>query len=424
MENRQKNRDSIEEIHVLDYVDVLIKSRWVIIRNVFLTAVLVALISLLLPRKYDGITTLMPPQEQENSSVAGMLSDVAVPGLAMPSSTSFTEILVEMLKSRSVGERVLNRRFSCRGDTIPLLDCLHAATVETGLLLLHSDIAQFSMSKQGIITIKITLSDPQLAADVANAFVEELDRINQEKSVSRAKNSRIYIESQLRETEEKLNAAARALASFQQEHKAVSLEEQTRAMIQSAAEIKGQIDAKIVELGVLLQTRKPENVQVIRVRRELEELQQRYEAMQYGETSLDMMEGEFLPFSNMPELGLQLAELTREAKVQETVWQLLNQQYYQAKIDEARDTPTVQVLDVAVPSTMASSPNRKALVLVFTLLSFVFSVVWAFGCEYVSNLDDHPEDKQRLERIFGELKKDWQTIRARFGKKDRTGRAG
>jgi hypothetical protein len=68
---------------------------------------------------------------------------------------------------------------------------------------------------------------------------------------------------------------------------------------------------------------------------------------------------------------------------------------------------------------MASSPNRKLLVLVFGMLSFVFSVVWAFSREYYSRLENHPEEKQRLERIFGELRKDWQTIKARFVKRDR-----
>jgi len=411
------NQDSqkVIEIHLLDYVRVLVQNRWIIARNFGMTVVLIILISFILPRKYVAVTTLMPPQEQEKLSMTSVLSEVSVPGLTLPNNASTAEILLEILKSRSVGEKVLQQHFVCKKDTLPLYRCLKFSSVEMGLLRMRK-IALFMLSKQGIITIAVELGNRQLAADVANAYAEALDQVNQEKSVSRAKNSRIYIESQLRETQAKLAEASRRLADFQQQNKAVSLEEQTKSAIQQAGEVKGQIIAKEVQLGVMAQTMKAENPVVIRAQRELEELKREYSALQFGSGKNEKPDdGEFyLPFSDVPSIGLQLAELMREAKVQETVWQLLNQQYYQAKIQEARDTPTVQVLDVATPPIIPSSPKRKVLVAVFGLLSIVLSIFWIFVQRYYAGLADRPEEKQRVDSILNEFRRDYQLLRSKL----------
>jgi len=399
---------------LLDYIEVLVRYRWMIIRNVVVSVILVALFSFLLPRKYLAVTTLMPPQEQDESSMSSLLSEVSVPGLPLPKISSSSEVLVEILNSRSVGQRVLQKTFPCGKDSLPLFKCLKFPSVEIGLMKMRKNV-RATTSPNGIITIAVELGDPQLAADVANAYVEALDEINQEKSVSRAKNSRIYLESQLKETEQKLDEATRKLARFREKHGAVSLEEQMKVAIQTAGELKGQIIAKEVQIGVMLQTMKPQNPLVIRAQKELQELKRRYAELQDGTKGKKSTHSEFyLPFDQVPEIGLQLAELTREVKVQETVWELLNQQYYRAKIQEARDTPTVQVLDSAVPPIFPSSPKRKRLILVLGLLSLLFSIFWIYSLDYYKRLDASPEKKQRILQLKNEIQKDLLWIKKRF----------
>ncbi|MBN2357483.1 hypothetical protein JXO59_15325, partial [candidate division KSB1 bacterium] len=270
--------------------------------------------------------------------------------------------------------------------------------------------------KKGIITISVRMGTPQLAADVTNAYIEELDAVNQEKGVSRAKNSRVYIESQLRETEMKLTEATHRLADYQRGHRAISLEEQTKAAIDQVAELKGKIIAKQVEIGVMRQGMKEENPLLVRAKRELTEMQNRYDALQYGDAGVESKEF-YLPFTQVPEVGIQLAELLREAKVQETVWELLNQQYYQTKIEEARDTPTVQALDSAVPPMHKSSPRRALLMVVFGLLSVFATIGYIFVQEYRKKLHERPEEKAQWQSMGEMLKSDWQWIRQRIGRK-------
>ena len=158
---------------------------------------------------------------------------------------------------------------------------------------------------------------------------------------------------------------------------------------------------------------KAQNPLVIRAQSELDELKRRYAELQFGDTEVATDDAEFyLPFVDVPEVALQLAELIREVKVQETVWQLLNQQYYQAKIEEARNTPTVQVLDSAAPPPFPSSPNKKAYVIVFGLLSIVLTILWVLLTFYWDELKQKPEKQQRLEHLRRELGKDKSILKS------------
>ena len=209
-------------------------------------------------------------------------------------------------------------------------------------------------------------------------------------------------------TEEKLGTASKELVAFQEQNKAVSLEEQTEAAIKEAGELKGNIIAKEVELGVALQSLKPDHISIIKLRKELEELNKQYNYLQYGDDNNPEKQKEFyIPFSNVPEIGLELARLTRNVKVQETVWELLNQQYYHAKIQEARDTPTIEVLDIAVVPETRSKPKRKLLVLVGGFLAIMFNIFWVFAKDFYEKLKSDPTSSHKTNNIVNSLKSDF-----------------
>ncbi|MBC7185962.1 MAG: hypothetical protein H5U38_02905, partial [Calditrichaeota bacterium] len=364
------------QLDLVELVGRLVTKRWLIVRNAVVACLAVGVLSFLLPRRYTAVTTLLPPAEMQQSALHGMLAELPAVPLSLPKATTPAALFVEILKSRSVREMVLQRTFATKKRQAPLLKLLRAKSPEAGLARLQRCTTVYA-SEQGVITIKVEMPEAQLAADVANAMVEALDRVNREKSVSRAKNSRVYIEQQLALTEQKLQEASQALAEFQQTHKAIALEEQTKAAIESAGDLKGRIIAKQVELGTLRLTMRPDNPQVVMAQRELEEMQARYNALQFGEDSGSARNAEvYIPIAQLPEVARQLAALIREVKVQETVWELLNQQYYQAKIQEARDTPTVQQLDRAVPPERPSKPRRLLLMVVAGVVTGVLSMLW------------------------------------------------
>lgn len=403
------------EIDLLDYLNVLVGRRRMIVRNTLVAAILAAIVSLILPQKFQAVTTLLPPDDRDNSLLGTLVADGVLPLLGMPGGvTNGSLLFVEILRSRTVGEGVLQAGYSYRGRQQTLMEIWETDRLSDALRRLHAS-TRISSNDQGIVSIAVELNDPSLAAQVANRFVAELDRVNREKSVSRAKSSRIYIEEQLRLTQQDLEKAQQALADFQRRNKALSLTAQTEALIERAAEIKATIMALEVERDVLLKTHKPTSPQVLQTETRLAELRKQYKELQFGNGTApgedDAEKDVFIPFTELPELGRHLANLTREVKVQEKVWELLTQQFHQAKIQEARDTPTVQVLDVAVPPEHRSRPKRKVMVLVAAFATLTFSIVWAFVGEYRQRVRQHWESSEKWERLVTQLRDDLDKVR-------------
>jgi len=415
------NQNNYQEIDLLDYLKVLIKHRKMIIRNVFIVALLVAIISFFLPKTYMAVTTILPPEDTQSTGILTSFSNSPLANLILKETSTTSDLFVEIIKSRSVFDGVLKKKFIYKkhkknAQKRPLLQIIKGKSIENGRKKLASRV-HVKASPEGIISVEVELNDRYLAADVANAVVSELDKINKEKSTSRAKNSRIYIENQLKLTEEKLKKASKELVIFQEKYKAVSLAEQTKTAIERAGELKGKILAKNVELGVALQTMKPDNVIVAQLKKEIEELEKQYNYLQYGDSvALEEQKEFYIPFAEVPGVGLELARLMREVKVQETVWELLNQQYYQAKIQEARDTPTIQVLDEAVPPELRAKPKRKLLVLIGSFLALILSIFWAFTSEYIEQVKSDSTNYHKTREITEDIKSDWEGIKKYFSR--------
>jgi len=430
---KNSKEDNYQEIDLLDYLFVIVRRWKSIARNVAIIVLLVIIISFLLPKSYTARTTILPPDDTNSAGLLSALSNSPLSNLLLTETSTTSDLFVEILKSRSVLDGVLQDKYEFPKDkkdkknldSLTLLEIFDLESLEKARKKLFKK-ASVTASQEGIVQVDVELHHPQLAADVANGFVRHLDEINKKKTSSKAKNSRIYIEIQLKLTEEKLTAASEKLAKFQEKYKAVSLEEQTKAAIEEAGVLKGNIIVKEVEIGVAKQTMKPDNVIIIKLKKELEELHKQYNYLQYGnDESLENKKEFYIPFADVPGVGLELANLLRDVKVQETVWQLLNQQYYHAKIQEARDTPTIQVLDEAVPPEMRSKPKRKILIFVGSFLALLFSIFFAFTAEFFERLKTDSSSSQKTEEIIGNLQSDWIGIKNKFNtilkrKKDST----
>ena len=422
LNNIMKNskEENYQEIDLLDYLFVIVRRWKTIARNVIIAVLAVAVISFLLPKYYTARTTILPPEDTKSAGLLSALSNSPLSNLLLTETSTTSDLFVEILKSRSVLDGVLMDEYAFsknkeNPDSLSLLEILGLKSLEKARKKLHKKVS-ITASQEGIVQIDVELKNPQLAADVANGFAKHLDEINMEKTSSKAKNSRIYIKNQLKLTEEKLTAASEKLAQFQKKYKAVSLEEQTKAAIEEAGVLKGNIIAKEVKIGVALQTMKQDNVIIIKLKKELEELQKQYNYLQYGNgESLENKKEFYIPFADVPGVGLELANLLREVKVQETVWGLLNQQYYHAKIQEARDTPTIQVLDEAVPPEMRSKPKRKLLILVGGFLALLFSIFFAFTAEFLERLKTDTSSSGKMEKMIDGVKKDWQGMKNGLG---------
>jgi uncharacterized protein involved in exopolysaccharide biosynthesis len=356
---------------------------------------LATIVAFLLPKRYESTTRLMPPDPQGGSGIA-MLAAMAssnkgtgaglsgLGGLAgdLLGMKSSSALFVDILHSRTVEDRLIER--------FDLRKVYWARYWEDARKALAKNTEIDEDRKSGVITLTVRDRDPNRAAQLAQGYVEELNRLVADVSTSSARRERIFIEQRLATVRKELDRAEQEFSQFASKNSAIDIKEQTKAMVESGAVLQGQLIAAQSELQGLEQIYTPNNVRVRSLKARVAELEHQLQKLS-GDSSAPSLDGNadnlYPPIRQLPLLGVRWAELYRETKIQETVYELLTQQYELARIQEAKEIPTVKVFDVAdVPETK-SSPHRLLIMLLSTFLALAGGAVWLLGIAVWQEVD-------------------------------------
>ncbi len=386
----QQTQSPDEEINLLDYWRVIWKRRWMICGITVATVLVAMVVSFQMPKIYESSTTLLPSLGSGDggggigsllaATGGGLGSAASSLGIALPGApATSTDIFMAMLKSRIMADEVI-RQFD-------LQTVYEARTMQDVRKALEGD-TKITVSKEKVIKIAVEAKNPQFAADIANFYVTNLDRLNRILNVTKAGQTRAFIERRLAETKTNLVREEEELKEFQTKNRVVAIEPQAQAMIQAAAMIQAQIMAQEVQLQVMGTYLSPDNPEMARVRSGLEELRKQLQVMESGKGGQGMSPGHRLHpiMSTVPTLALDYARAMRELKVQEALYAMLIAQYEQAKLAEARDTPAVQVLDPAIPAEKKSKPSIRQNMMIAGALFLFVGIFLAFIMEYVGRV--------------------------------------
>ena len=368
-----------DEVTLFDYWQVISKRKWGIIALCAVMTMGTLVVSFLLPKIYESTATLLPQLESNNGVGLGALfasgaasSAAQSLGISLPGSPATpTDVFTAMLKSRIMADDII-RQFN-------LMEHYETKTMHDARGSLEG-ATRIVVTKEKVIKVAVEDRDPQLASDIANFYVSNLDRLNQTLSVSKARENRKFIEQRVAETQTALVKVEDALKEFQTQNRTVAIEAQSKAMIEATAMIQAQIMAQEVQLQVMGSYLSSNNPEIARVQSSISELRKQLQIMETGKSGKERLPGDRLrpAITSVPTLALEYGRLARDLKVQETLYALLISQYEQAKLTEARDTPTVQVLDPAIPAERKSRPKILLNVLIAGILSLFVGLFWAF----------------------------------------------
>jgi tyrosine-protein kinase Etk/Wzc len=402
---------------LIKYLGIITNYRKLIFYDVLIFTLLGVVISFLLPPKYRASAQILPPPEE--TEFAGLLgtTGLSIPKLSrLARGGSFlrgstpSDLIGAILMSRTIQERVVN---ACDLMKVYKIKNSMERAVKT-----LAEATKIKVSDEGVVEVSVEAPKPKLAADIANAYIEELDRFLKESNMSRGKNMRLFIEKRLATAAEELRAAQESLRVFQERHRVVALDEETKAVIDAYATLKAELLKKEMELGVAQEVSSPENFYVMRIKREIEEFKRQLADIESGRSrGKGFGAGFAVPFSRLPAVSAEYARRLRDYRVQEEIYALLVQQYEQAKILEARDTPTITVLDYARVPERRSFPKRKVIVGLAFILSLLGGVLFAFGLEYKKTLPKDSFIHQELIRIEGIIKSEFALMKRLFAKR-------
>ncbi len=347
---------------------------------------------------FTARTTMLPPgAQQQSASTAALATLGSLGGLAgglAPKTPD--ELYVALLRSDSV-VRALDERFGLRAR-------YGVKTHEALRKTLPSYVRVTPEKKSGVIALEVDDKDAAFAAQLANAYPEELTKVLGRLAVSEAQQRRVFFEQQLKDTKEHLIKAEQDMRKVQEKSGVIALDKQAEALIGGAAQLRALIAEREVQLKVLRMSATEQNPDVMRLSSELRALRgelARMESRNGGEagSAVDM------PVGRLPEAAIDYVRARRELKLQETLLESMVRQFEIAKLDEAKEGPVLQQIDQALPPDYKSKPSRALITLAGTLLGFLAAAVLVVWRGYTALL--HEADPRSAQAWMG-VRKAWR----------------
>lgn len=347
---------------------------------------------MVLPIHYTAETSILAPQEP-SSLGAGLMSQlgglgalaVSTQGLKNPS-----DLQVALLKSRTIEDAMLDR--------FHLMDLYRIKLRSSARKKLETAVDIEGATKDGLIHISVTDGNAQRAADLANGYVDEFKKFSSTLAVTEASQRRLFFEQQMVGAKDNLAKAEEDLKATGQKTGLIQLDAQARSAIELVSQLRAQIAAKEVEINAMRSFETADNPELQIAEQQLAGMraqEQKMGASSEGATNA------LIPKGNLQQSSIEYIQKLRDVKYYETIFDLLARQYEIAKVDEARQGATVQIVDRAVVPDRRSSPKRTLIVLGFAFLGLILGIVWALASESLFRISRNPGERSRLEALKG-----------------------
>ena len=369
------------------------KKKFILTAAALITAVL-TIVAFLLPNRYTSSARIIPPQTQQSgaaSLLSGQLGSLAsLLGGAGGNKTS-TELYLGLLKSESVANKLIsdfNLQKVYKDKTL----------VETRDDL--SSASELFAGKDGIIVISVTDKDPKRAADMAKGYVDAVTHLNERLTLSEAAQRRVFYEGQLKTEKDQLADAEVAMRTTQERTGVIALNDQAKAIIDNVAKLRASIAAQEVEIQTMKVYATEQNPQLVSQEQSLAAMRAQLARLERtnsgGDGSVAVATGK------LPAAGLEYIRAFREVKYHETLFEMLAKQLEMARIDEAKTSSFVQVVDTPTVPDKKSSPHRSYIILGGGLAAFFLDCCWVVMAEKVKR---NPEKSRLLADLQNHL---WQ----------------
>jgi uncharacterized protein involved in exopolysaccharide biosynthesis len=347
-----------------------------------------------LPVRYTATAKIMPPQQTQSTasmlmtqlagSGAGSLAAIAGGGLGLKNPD---DLYVGLLTSRPVADAIIEK--------YGLANVYHSRNMTQARKKL-ADYTEVNAEKNGFIAISVTDTDKKRAAEMANAYTDQLRILTKTLAVTEASHRRLFYDEQLKQSKEALVAAALAFEQIQQQKGLVQLDAQAKAMIEGLAALRAQVSAKQVEVQALRSYSTEQNPQVQLAEKELSALEaEEFHIEESGHTP--GIAG--LGLGSVPSAGLEYLRAEHELQYQQAIYDMLMRQSDAARLDESKDATIIQVVESATEPDEKSSPKRAMLVALFIFGGFIVGVLLALLSWWRECMRSDPFAANRLEKL-------------------------
>lgn len=405
-ENQITNKSEQQKVGstLFDLFEIIIKYRKFLFSFILLITLASTVYALLAPKWYKSTASVLPAERNDLLSSLSGLSNLAKGfassgGLAaLTGANSESDKYIAILKSGTVTNDIIKKfdlikEYEREGD-------YYDKVVSD-----WEDNLELEVQDEGNLTITVYSKNPQKAADMANYLVDRLNQINTNLSVTNAKANREFVEKRYLQNIGDINNLENGMRSFQEKYGVIAIPEQLEATVKSMSEIYVELYKKEVEFNVVKQTYGNDHPMTKTTELEMVELKNKIDMLNKGTDSSQKDVKLIIPFKQAPELGNEYLKIYRNLEIQYKILEFVQPLYEQAKVEEARNTPSVLVLDYAGPAERKSKPKVLLYLLLSFVISFSISMTAVMIWEAVKNL--RRIDQERFDTLVKSLKKDF-----------------
>jgi tyrosine-protein kinase Etk/Wzc len=390
--------DSEESIDLLDLALVLAARKRFILLFSLALAVITAIVVLLVPKTFTATATMLPPQKESSASALlgqlGGLASLASGGGGAASMLGLKnpgDLYIGLLQSETIGDAIVHR--------FDLMHVYKAKKLSDARKALKAHTIILS-EKSSLISIAVKDHDPKRAAAISNAYIDQLHDLMSHLAVTEAGQRRLFFQQQLELEKNKLADAEVALAATERKTGIIQPQGQAQAVIATIVQLQAQISARQVELGALRQSATDQNPQVVTLQSQIEGLRAQLADFEKGHPESAAAAGNVLtPTSKVPAASLEYIRGMRDVRYHETLFELMARQYEMARVDEAKQGQTIQVVDPALVPDRRSWPPRTLLVLLAFILGLFIASFWVILQAFSRSRMQDPERASKVGKL-------------------------
>lgn len=340
----------------------LLKKKWFIIINTGVFVILSIIISLMLPNWFSSKATIMS-SGGGTSNFLSMLSGIPMGDFGLSALNEDISNYIAILESRSVRENLVKK--------FDLVDRYKAKDIEFAMGTLEKYV-ELKVSEEGNLLITVLDKDPVVARDIATALISELDRVNRRLSSEKGHFNRTFLEERLEQNKQDLENAENKLNSFQNKYGIVDVPSQVAATIETYAQVYSKKVENEINYRVASEMYTENDPKVFQYKRISQELDKILKDIINSDKDKNVLPA----FNDLPDLGLKYTRLFREVQLQSKILEFILPQYEQARMEETKNIPSIQVVDEPKVALNKAKPKRSLIVIATTFMAFILSVLY------------------------------------------------
>jgi len=324
--------------------------------------------------QYDSTTLIIPSDEEGLGGVSSLMKSFSSLPLSIGGlkKTSAIDLYITIIYSRSTANKLIKK--------FDLYNEYDLESWEKTIKLLQKNISTEETNEKAFL-ITVRASSPQKSADMTNYLVQLLNESVISLNIKKSRENRIFLENRLNEIKENLKNAENAMKRFQKFSNVFEAENQTKATIEAYSKMESELALKQIELSVMSKLWGESAPQVKQAEISVKEFTDKLNEIKSGKKNDSFL----IPFSSLSDDVMEYFRLYRDLEINNTMLKFIIPLHEQARFDEQKEVPVLQVIDKATPPEKRAYPKRTIMAFVITIIILAFVVIYLISREIMRN---------------------------------------